>query len=53
MTNFLKLKFWKLLCSVQVTFNLENINLLSNPNVDHTNGVANEKTCISLPVFVL
>ena len=26
-------------------FYRENINFLSNPNVDHKNGVANKKTC--------
>ena len=33
-TNFLKLKFWKLLSNSLATFNLENVNLLSNPNVN-------------------
>ena len=37
--NFLKLKFWKL----QATFNLENVNLLSNPNVNPQNGVDYKK----------
>ena len=33
-TNLLKLKFWKLLSNSQATFNLENVNLLGNPNVN-------------------
>ena len=39
-TNFLKLKFWKLLSNSRATFNLENVNLLSNPNVNLQNGLA-------------
>ena len=45
-SNFLKLKFWKLLsnsyCPEQL--NLENVNLLSNPNVNPKNVVTYEKT---------
>ena len=48
-TNFLKLKFWKSLSNSQSTFNLENLNLLSNSNVNPQNGVVcKEKTCIYL-----
>ena len=32
-TNFLKFKFLKLLSNSEATFNLENVHLLSNPNV--------------------
>ena len=31
---------WKLLSNFQATFNLENVNLLSNPNVNPLNVVA-------------
>ena len=31
---------WKLLSNYEATFNLENINLLSNPNVNPKNRVA-------------
>ena len=45
-TNFLKLKFWKLrsnsYCPEQL--NLENVNLLSNPNVNPKNVATYEKT---------
>ena len=45
-SNFLKLKFWKLLsnsyCPEQL--NLENVNLLSNPNVNPKNVATYEKT---------
>ena len=44
-TNFLKLKFWKLrsnsYCPEQL--NLENVNLLSNPNVNPKDVVTYEK----------
>ena len=36
---------WKLLSNYLATFNLENVNLLSNPNVNLRNGVAYKKTC--------
>ena len=42
-TNFLKIKFWKLLKQLLLscaTFNLENLNLLTNPNINLKNGVA-------------
>ena len=39
-TNFLKLKFWKFLGNSQTTFNLENVNLLRNPNVNSKHGDA-------------
>ena len=42
MTNFLKLKFCKLLSNSYATLNLENVNLLSNPNINPQNGVANK-----------
>ena len=38
---------WKLLSNYQATFNLEKVNLLSNPNVNPKNGVAYEKMCKS------
>ena len=38
------LKFWKLLSNSKATFNLENVNLLSNPNVNSSNGVAFKKS---------
>ena len=34
---------WKLLSNYEATFNLENVNLLSNPNVNPKNRVAYEK----------
>ena len=34
---------WKLLSNNEATFNLENVNLLSNPNVNPKNGVAYKK----------
>ena len=34
---------WKLLSSSKATFNLENVNLVSNPNVNLKNGVAYKK----------
>ena len=40
-TNFLKLKFWKLLSNSLATFNLDNVNLL--PNVNPQNGVSCKK----------
>ena len=44
-SNFLKLKFWKMLsnsyCPEQL--NLENVNLLSNPNVNPKDVVTYEK----------
>ena len=43
MTNFLKQNFCKLLSNSQATFNLEHINLLSNPKVNPKNGVAYKK----------
>ena len=39
-TNFSKLKIWNLLSNSQVTFDLENVNLLSYPEVNPKNGVA-------------
>ena len=42
-TNFLKLNFWKLLSNSKETFNIENVNLLSNPNPNPKNGVAYKK----------
>ena len=36
---FSKLKFWKLLSISEATFNLQNVNLLRNPNVNPQNGV--------------
>ena len=47
-TNFLKLKFWKFIsnsyCPKQLlTFNLENVSLLTNPNINPKNGVAYKK----------
>ena len=47
-TNFIKLRFWKLLSNSSATFNLENVSLLSNPNFNSKNGVAYKKTCSSL-----
>ena len=44
-TNFLKLKFWKFLSNFLTTFNLQNVNLLSKPNVNPKNGVVYKKTC--------
>ena len=44
-TNFLKLIFWKLVSNYLATLNLENVNLLSKPNVNPKNGVAYKKTC--------
>ena len=46
-TNFLKLKFWKLLSNSQATFNLENVNLLGNPNVNPKNRVAYKKNRVT------
>ena len=42
-TNFLKLIFWKLVSNYLATLNLENVNLLSKPNVNPKNGVAYKK----------
>ena len=44
-TNFLKLKFWKLLSNPKATFNLEKVNLLGNPNINPKNGVSCKKAC--------
>ena len=44
-TNVLKSKFWKSLSNSQATFNLENVNFPSNPNVNSKNGVAYKKEC--------
>ena len=38
---------WKLLSNYYVTFKLENVNLLSNPDVNPKNGVAFKKMCKS------
>ena len=44
-----QLKFWKLLSNSAVTFNVENVNLLSNPNVKPENGVAYiKKMCLEM-----
>ena len=50
-TIFLKLKLSKLLSNSQATFNLENVNLLSNPNVNPKNGVAYKKTCVTKEII--
>ena len=47
-TNFLKLKFCKLLSNSQATFNLENVNWLSNSNVNPKNGVAYKRKNVYL-----
>ena len=47
-TNFLKLIFWKLLTNYLATFNLENVNLLSKPNVNPKNRVAYKKKTYSV-----
>ena len=52
-TNFLKLKFWKLLSNSYATFNLENVNLLSNPSVNPQNGVAYKKKRVHGLIFFL
>ena len=39
------LKFWELLSNSFATFSLENVNLLSNPNVNPKNGIAYIKKC--------
>ena len=43
-TYSLPLCLWKLLSNSYATFNLENVNLLSDPNVNPENGVAYKKT---------
>ena len=52
-TKFLQFKIWKLLSNSKATFNLENVNLLNNPNVNPKNGVAYKKTCIESKKTVL
>ena len=37
-----------MLSNSKATFNLENVNLLRNPNVNPKNGVAYKKTCSAL-----
>ena len=41
------LKFWKLLSNSSATFNLEDVSLLSNPNVKSQNGVAYKKSRVN------
>ena len=42
-TNLLKLKFWKLLSNSYATFDLENVNLIRNCNINSKVGVAYKK----------
>ena len=51
-TISLRLKFWKLLNNSKATFNLENVNLPSNPSANPQNGVAYiKKDVIKVPVL--
>ena len=53
-TNFLKLKFWILLSNSSAAVNLENVNLLSNPNLSPKNGVAYKKRAFTkTPIYVI
>ena len=37
--------FWKLVSSSEVTFKIQNLNLLTKPNFNPKNEVAHKKTC--------